>query len=149
MKTVLFYGVFWILGVVLAFYIFRGLLFFFYAPPQEILDQFKNDQWIISIHKAGILITWCKIFLILSMLSHILFVLIGQKVKYAVLLISLLVASLSSAYFAFGTSFGGNYYQYSFIAVLVFGGISLVIPSSFLKHVGGRKKRNIIKNTFD
>ncbi|MCF6274858.1 MAG: hypothetical protein L3J05_03750 [Robiginitomaculum sp.] len=149
MKIISFYLLFWVLGVVLAFFIFRGLLFLFYLPTQEILDEFNNNQYMTNLRRAGILLTWCQIALILSVVSQILFVLIRAKFKYAGLVITLLIASLSSVYFAYGTTFEGNNYQYSFIAMTVFGGVSLVLPSSIVGYMRNQKHSKMIKKTFD
>ena len=149
MKTVLCYTVFCIIGFVLAFFIFRGLLFRFYVPPQEIIDKYKGDELSINVHRATIFLAWFQIAIILAPLSIIFHIFTGKKLKYSAVIVTIIIASLSSLYLAFGTTLDGNGYLYSFIAMFVFGGVGLVIPSIIVKFFRDRNDTINIVDVFD
>ena len=73
---------------------------------------------------------------------------IRQKNRYAAPIVMLLIASISAMFVEFVLSYEGNNYQYSFAAMLVFGGVSLVLPSTIVGYMRDQKHSKMIEEIF-
>ena len=129
---------FWVIGAVVSFLLFSVYIHHIYVLPESILYAAELDDLPLSFFKGTIILAFMIISLVLNAVGYVIRGIVRRKSFLIDFLIVVSLATIISGYYLWISPFE-NMYIVIFVAMLLFGVLSLVVPSALVRKVRNKK----------